>query len=84
MSAAGPLTAHRPERVAVVIPAKNEAERIEATIASARGIPGVDLVVVVGAILCGVGLLVAVPVASLILVYTYRVLNGASVAPATQ
>ena len=47
MSAAGPLTAHRPERVAVVIPAKNEAERIEATIASARGIPGVDLVVVV-------------------------------------
>lgn len=47
MSAAGPLTARRPERVAVVIPAKNEAERIEATIASARGIPGVDLVVVV-------------------------------------
>ncbi|GAP78082.1 MULTISPECIES: glycosyltransferase family 2 protein [Brachybacterium] len=47
MSAAGPLTAHRPERVAVVIPAKNEAERIETTIASARGIPGVDLVVVV-------------------------------------
>ncbi len=47
MSAAGPLTVHRPERVAVVIPAKNEAERIEATIASARGIPGVDLVVVV-------------------------------------
>ena len=47
MSAAGPLTAHRPERVAVVIPAKNEAERIEATSASARGIPGVDLVVVV-------------------------------------
>lgn len=47
MSAAGPLTAHRPERVAVVIPAKNEAERIEGTIASARGIPGVDLVVVV-------------------------------------
>ena len=39
MSTAGPLTAHRPERVAVVIPAKNEAERIEATIASARGIP---------------------------------------------
>ncbi|MGB3231519.1 MAG: hypothetical protein WA944_07600 [Mycobacterium sp.] len=42
------------------------------------------LVVVVGAVLCGVGLLVAVPVASLILVYAYRVLNGASVAPATQ
>src|SRR5699024_847425 len=34
-------------RVAVVIPAKNEAERIEATIFSARRIPGVDLVVVV-------------------------------------
>lgn len=47
MSTAGPLTAHRPERVAVVIPAKNEAERIEATIASARRITGVDLVVVV-------------------------------------
>src|SRR5699024_9699227 len=47
MSAAGPLTAHRPEHVAVVIPAKNEAERIEATIRSARRIPGVDLVVVV-------------------------------------
>lgn len=47
MSTAGPLTAHRPERVAVVIPAKNEAERIEATIFSARRIPGVDLVVVV-------------------------------------
>ncbi|AXK44292.1 glycosyltransferase family 2 protein [Brachybacterium saurashtrense] len=47
MSTAGPLTAHRPERVAVVIPAKNEAERIEATIASARRLAGVDLVVVV-------------------------------------
>lgn len=47
MSTEGPLTAHRPERVAVVIPAKNEAERIETTIASARRIAGVDLVVVV-------------------------------------
>ncbi|GAA1487748.1 glycosyltransferase family 2 protein [Brachybacterium sacelli] len=47
MSAAGPLTAHRPERVAVVIPAKNEAERIEATIGAAQAITGVDLVVVV-------------------------------------
>ncbi|APX34160.1 glycosyl hydrolase [Brachybacterium sp. P6-10-X1] len=47
MSAAGPLTAHRPERVAVVIPAKNEAERIEATIGAAHAITGVDLVVVV-------------------------------------
>ncbi|MFC7375757.1 MULTISPECIES: glycosyltransferase [unclassified Brachybacterium] len=47
MSAAGPLTANRPERVAVVIPAKNEAERIEATIEAARAIVGVDLVVTV-------------------------------------
>jgi glucosyl-3-phosphoglycerate synthase len=47
MSTEGPLTAHRPERVAVVIPAKNEAARIETTIASARRITGVDLVVVV-------------------------------------
>ena len=47
MSTAGPLTAHRPERVAVLIPAKNEAERIEATIESARRIAGVDLVVVI-------------------------------------
>ncbi|MGY5764193.1 glycosyltransferase family 2 protein [Brachybacterium sp. DNPG3] len=47
MSTAGPLSAERPERVAVVIPAKNEAERIEATIHAARAIHGVDLVVVV-------------------------------------
>ena len=47
MSTAGPLTAHRPERVAVVIPAKNEAERIETTIDAARALQGVDLVVVV-------------------------------------
>lgn len=47
MSTAGPLTAHRPARVAVVIPAKNEAERIEATIHAARAITGVDIVVVV-------------------------------------
>src|SRR5699024_11261982 len=47
MSTAGPLTANRPERVAVVIPAKNEEQRIEKTIASARSIAGVDLVVVV-------------------------------------
>lgn len=33
--------------VAVVIPAKNEAERIGATVGAARGLPGVDLVVVV-------------------------------------
>ena len=47
MSTAGPLTTNRPERVAVVIPAKNEEQRIEATIASARSIAGADLVVVV-------------------------------------
>ena len=33
--------------VAVVIPAKNESDRIEATVAGASGLPGVDLVVVV-------------------------------------
>jgi uncharacterized membrane protein len=37
----------------------------------------------VGALLCGVGLLVAAPVATLILVYTYRILSGGQVAPAT-
>ena len=36
----------------------------------------------VGALLCGVGLLVAAPVAYLFLVYTYRKLSGGSVAPA--
>jgi len=33
--------------VAVVIPAKNESDRIQATVAGAAGLPGVDLVVVV-------------------------------------
>lgn len=47
MSAAGPLSTNRPERVAVVIPAKDEAERIERTILAARAIDGVDMVVVV-------------------------------------
>jgi uncharacterized membrane protein len=37
----------------------------------------------VGALLCGVGLLVAVPVATLFLVYTYRRLSGGDVAPMT-
>ena len=36
-----------PDRVAVVIPAKDEAERIAATVTAAASIPGVDLVVVV-------------------------------------
>ena len=37
---------------------------------------------IVGALLCGVGLLVAAPVSYLFLVYTYRKLSGGSVAPA--
>ena len=39
--------------------------------------------IIVGALMCGVGLLVTVPVAYLFLVYTYRRLSGGSVAPAT-
>ena len=35
---------------------------------------------IVGALLCGVGLLVAAPVATLFLVYTYRILSGGQVA----
>lgn len=38
-------------------------------------------VVVIGAVLCLVGLLAAAPIALLILVYTYRVLSGGRVAP---
>jgi uncharacterized membrane protein len=41
------------------------------------------LLLVAGALLCGVGLLVTAPVASLFLVYTYRKLGGGTVAPAT-
>jgi uncharacterized membrane protein len=37
----------------------------------------------VGALLCGVGLIVAVPVAALILVYAWRRLSGGQVAPLT-
>jgi uncharacterized membrane protein len=37
----------------------------------------------VGALLCGIGLLVAVPVAALILVYAWRRLSGGQVAPLT-
>ena len=40
-------------------------------------------IIVVGALLCGVGLLVAYPVATLFLVYTYRAFTGGQVAPAT-
>jgi uncharacterized membrane protein len=39
--------------------------------------------VFVGALLCGVGLIVAVPVAALILVYAWRRLSGGQVAPLT-
>lgn len=39
-------------------------------------------VILVGQLLCGVGLLVAAPVAMLILVYTYRRLSGGPLAPA--
>jgi hypothetical protein len=41
------------------------------------------LLVFVGALLCGLGLIVAAPVAMLILVYTYRRLSGGQVAPLT-
>ena len=40
-------------------------------------------VIVVGALACGVGLLIAVPVASLLLVYTYRFLASGLVGPPT-
>ena len=40
-------------------------------------------IVFVGALLCGVGLLVAVPVAALILVYAWRRISGGQVAPLT-
>ncbi|ORW63038.1 hypothetical protein AWC20_04690 [Mycobacterium parmense] len=41
-------------------------------------------VVFVGALVCGVGLLVAAPLAGLILVYTYRKLSGGQVVPLEQ
>jgi uncharacterized membrane protein len=39
--------------------------------------------VVVGALVCGVGLLVAIPLVALIEVYAWRRLTGAQVAPLT-
>ena len=42
-----PVTAHPAPTVAAVIPAKDEADRIAATVRAVLGIPGVDLVVVV-------------------------------------
>jgi uncharacterized membrane protein len=38
---------------------------------------------VVGALLCGVGLLATAPIALLLVVYAYRKLSGGAVAPAT-
>ncbi len=43
----------------------------------------IGVIVVVGALLCGIGLLVAGPVAALFLVHTYRTLTGGQVAPLT-
>ncbi len=43
----------------------------------------VAAVIVVGFLLCGVGILVGGPLAALLLVYAYRTLNGGFVAPAT-
>jgi uncharacterized membrane protein len=40
----------------------------------------VGVIVLIGAIACGVGLLVALPVASLYLVYAYRSLTGGQIA----
>jgi uncharacterized membrane protein len=40
-------------------------------------------IVAVGALVCGIGLIVALPVAGLFLVYTYRKLTGGHVAPLT-
>ncbi|ADG79844.1 Integral membrane protein OS=Tsukamurella paurometabola (strain ATCC 8368 / DSM / CCUG 35730/ CIP 100753 / JCM 10117 / KCTC 9821 / NBRC 16120 / NCIMB 702349/ NCTC 13040) OX=521096 GN=Tpau_3259 PE=4 SV=1 [Tsukamurella paurometabola] len=41
------------------------------------------LLVIAGAILCGVGMLVTVPLAALLMVNAYRLISGAQVAPAT-
>ncbi|MDG4666011.1 hypothetical protein [Mycobacterium sp. 236(2023)] len=43
----------------------------------------VAAIVIVGLLLCGIGILVAGPVAALMLVFAYRKLNGGFVAPAT-
>jgi uncharacterized membrane protein len=41
------------------------------------------VITTVGSLLCGIGLIVAVPVATLFLVYAYRKLSGGQVAPLT-
>ncbi len=66
-------------------------EAIKASVAAVRANIGGALVsyllqmavVLVGELLCGVGLIAAVPVALLIQVYTYRRLTGGQVAPLT-
>ncbi len=67
-------------------------DAIKASIATARANVGSALIawlvqyaiVLVGELLCGVGLLVAMPVALLIQVYTYRKLSGGQVVPVEQ
>jgi uncharacterized membrane protein len=67
-------------------------DSIKASIATARSNVGGALlsalvqfaIVLVGALLCGVGLIVAQPVAFLIQVYTYRKLSGGQVVPVEQ
>jgi len=43
----------------------------------------VAVIMAIGAAICGIGLIVAVPVAQLFLVYAYRKLSGGDVAPLT-
>ena len=43
----------------------------------------VGAIATVGAFLCGIGLIVSLPVAGLYLVYAYRTLTGGELAPAT-
>jgi uncharacterized membrane protein len=67
-------------------------EAIKASIATTRANVGPALlswlvqyaVVLVGELVCGVGMIVAIPVAALIQVYTYRKLSGGQVVPAEQ
>ncbi|ORV56405.1 hypothetical protein AWC05_10555, partial [Mycobacterium florentinum] len=67
-------------------------EAIKASIAMTRANIGPALlswlvqyaVVLVGELLCGVGMIVAIPVAALIQIYTYRKLSGGQVVPLQQ
>lgn len=67
-------------------------DSIKASIATVRANLGPSLlswlvqyaVVLVGELLCGVGIIVALPVAALIQVYTYRKLSGGQVVPLEQ